>query len=261
MFVKTNSSAGEYSHFYPRVWLLVMSVAVFGLYIAFDQGFLTRIVRVDRSYLSTVVALMLIVMTIHAVWHVVRFSNRIRLAELLVREGPASDRWRNTIGPIEPGDDESHIHARAHDLADTPERYFSEFLHELQQSSMSHRLSAETEPVSVLEIYADQLRSPVELGWYVVDLAIRMGLIGTIIGFILIFSSLTGNTMPGVDEMQALLISMSSGMGTALYTTLAGLVCATILGMQYLILGRETEYLIALMIRLRNRSLVGADDN
>lgn len=257
MFAKTLQPAGEFSHFYPRVWLLVMSVAVFGLYIAFDLGLLARIVHVDRSYLSIVVALMLVIMTIHAAWHVIRFSNRIRLAEQLVREGPSSDCWRNAINAIDRNSDEFI----ENDMANTPEHYFSGFLSEIRQSTATNQLSGDPEPVSVLEIYADKLRSPVELGWYVVDLAIRMGLIGTIIGFILIFSSLTGNTIPGVDEMQSLLISMSSGMGTALYTTLAGLVCATILGMQYLILGRETEHLIALMIRLRNRSVVGADGN
>lgn len=257
MFAKTHQSDDEYSHFYPRVWLLVMSIAVFGLYIAYDQGLLARIVNVDRSYLSIVVALMLIVMTIHAVWHVIRFSNRIRLAEQLVREGPSSNSWREAINVVDHNSDEFI----ENDMANTPAHYFSGFLNEIHQSALTNQLSNEPEPVSVLEIYADKLRSPVELGWYVVDLAIRMGLIGTIIGFILIFSSLTGNTIPGVDEMQALLISMSSGMGTALYTTLAGLVCATILGMQYLILGRETEHLIALMIRLRNRSIVGADGN
>ena len=38
---------------------------------------------------------------------------------------------------------------------------------------------------------------------------------------------------------------MSVGMGTALFTTLAGLVAAIFLSMQYMVLGRQTEHVIA----------------
>ena len=47
---------------------------------------------------------------------------------------------------------------------------------------------------------------------------------------------------------------MSGGMGTALYTTLAGLVTAMALGAQYMVLGRGTEELIALLVRIRDRA-------
>jgi biopolymer transport protein ExbB/TolQ len=99
-----------------------------------------------------------------------------------------------------------------------------------------------------LEIAADGLRAPVEIGWFMVDLAIRLGLAGTIIGFILIFGSLTGESIVGEDALRDLLLSMSGGMGTALFTTLTGLAAATCLSFQYLLLGRQTEHLIAAMI-------------
>jgi len=244
MLTKTVRSPTAFQHFYPQIWLLVVSITTFGLYVAYDRGLLHRIVTVDRSYLSIVVGLLLIIMTLHASWHVLRFSARIRVAEALVNGGPESEQWTSLI---------MQRSADPLALTDSAEQYIGAYLDELNESSQTQRVADDTETASVLEIYADKLRSPVELGWYVVDLAIRMGLIGTIIGFILIFSSLTGNSIPGVNEMQELLISMSSGMGTALYTTLSGLICATILGMQYMVLARETEHLIALLIRLRNR--------
>lgn len=96
----------------------------------------------------------------------------------------------------------------------------------------------------VLEFVADRLRAPVEIGWFLVDLAIRLGLAGTIIGFILIFASLSGETIVGENALRELLVSMSGGMGTALFTTLTGLVAATVLSFQYLILGRLTEQVL-----------------
>jgi len=200
----------------------------------------------DRSHLSIVVGLLLVIMTLHASWHVLRFSARIRVAEALVNRGPDSELWSSIT---------EHGITSQQTFATSAEQYLGTYLQDVADSPRPAGTAEDGDAVSILEIYADRLRSPVELGWYVVDLAIRMGLIGTIIGFILIFSSLTGNSIPGIDEMQTLLISMSSGMGTALYTTLSGLICATILGMQYMVLGRETEHLIALLIRLRNRRL------
>jgi len=96
-----------------------------------------------------------------------------------------------------------------------------------------------------LAVLADRLRAPVETGWFMVDLAIRLGLAGTIIGFILIFGSLSGEKIVGDDALRELLVSMSGGMGTALFTTLAGLIAATFLSLQYLLLGRQTEHVIA----------------
>jgi len=106
---------------------------------------------------------------------------------------------------------------------------------------------------AILEIHADAVRSPTELGWFFVDLAVRLGLLGTIIGFILIFASLDNIDIEGGDDLKNLLIAMSGGMGTALYTTLTGLVGASVLSFQYLILSRQSEHLVAQLLRIRRR--------
>jgi len=112
---------------------------------------------------------------------------------------------------------------------------------------------------SVVEIHADTIRAPIDLGWFLVDLAIRLGLLGTIIGFILIFTSLSTISLDGAEGLGELLVAMSGGMGTALLTTLSGLIGASFLSIQYLILGRQAEYQIALLIRLRNRYMTSPE--
>ncbi|MEM7636781.1 MAG: MotA/TolQ/ExbB proton channel family protein, partial [Pseudomonadota bacterium] len=96
----------------------------------------------------------------------------------------------------------------------------------------------------------------VEIGWYLVDILIRLGLIGTIVGFILILGALSSGPAPTPENIQTLLISMSGGMGTALYTTLAGLVTAMLLGAQYMVLARGTEELIGKLVRIRDQATV-----
>ena len=48
-----------------------------------------------------------------------------------------------------------------------------------------------------------------------------------------------------VTTMQDLLQQMSAGMGVALYTTLTGVVASMVLGLQYLLLDRSADQLVA----------------
>ena len=84
-----------------------------------------------------------------------------------------------------------------------------------------------------------------EIGWFVSDFVLTIGMIGTVSGFLLM---LTG-AFAGVDlndevAMQNVLEKMSKGMSTALYTTLFGLICGGLLKIQYFSLGRATDLLI-----------------
>jgi biopolymer transport protein ExbB/TolQ len=53
-----------------------------------------------------------------------------------------------------------------------------------------------------------------------------------------------------VNTMQKILRQMSSGMGTALFTTLAGLIGSILLGMQYLLLDKGADDLLQRVIRV-----------
>jgi hypothetical protein len=204
-------------HFFPQVWLMTACVVVFAAYVSFDRGYLQLMVSSDRSGLSLLIVAIFLVASSHAAWHIFAVSARLRAAEQRSRE---------------PG-------------AGGADGFVASFLADLEATP--------GDGDGVVEIHADRLRSPVEIGWFVVDVLIRLGLVGTIVGFILMLASLTDAPMPKSDDIRLLLISMSGGMGTALYTTLAGLVAATLLGVQYMILGRCVEHLVAGLIRLRRR--------
>ena len=234
-------------HYYPQVWLLVMSVVAFGFYVAWDQQLLQAAFAVDRSYLVQVILIVFLISSGHALWFVVCFSSRIHLAHRVLRGGVGISDLR------EFHQREMKRHPSIMSLS--PVHYLGNFFEEVEKATPKAASPGDSDELTIVEIYADGLRSAVELGWYIVDMSIRLGLIGTIVGFILIFSSLSGSAVPEIDQLQDLLIAMSGGMGTALYTTLFGLVCASILGFQYMILNREVEHLVGLLIRLRNLNL------
>lgn len=61
----------------------------------------------------------------------------------------------------------------------------------------------------------------------------RLGLIGTIIGFIVLFSqNISGITITNEESVKKLIEAISLGMGTALWTTLFGVVSSLLLIVQ-----------------------------
>ena len=106
----------------------------------------------------------------------------------------------------------------------------------------------------LLEIYVDRLRGALDLVSFGSDTLIRLGLIGTIVGFILMLQSFVAGPLPSDVNIQTLLLTMSSGMGTALYTTFTGLVGAILLGGQHLMLSHVVEAVIGGLIRLSHSS-------
>ena len=84
-----------------------------------------------------------------------------------------------------------------------------------------------------------------ELGWFIVDVLIKLGLLGTVVGFIFMLSSLASITRLDIEIAQKLMTDMGAGMGIALYTTLTGLLAAIALSAQYYILESITHHFIA----------------
>ena len=82
------------------------------------------------------------------------------------------------------------------------------------------------------EVFEYKFTKDIDLGWFIVDLLIKLGLIGTVIGFIIMLSSITLIEDFDLSLMQSLLKNMSSGMMVALYTTLTGLLSSIILSFQ-----------------------------
>ena len=96
------------------------------------------------------------------------------------------------------------------------------------------------------DVYNSRLKGPQEIGWFVSDMMLKLGLLGTIIGFIFMLGSVANIADFDVSNMQKILRHMSNGMGTALYTTLTGLVCSVLSAMQYHMIDRHADELIEL---------------
>ena len=70
---------------------------------------------------------------------------------------------------------------------------------------------------------ADALRGPNQLGSFASDALMKLGLLGTIIGFILMLAPIAGLDAADHASVKSSMGLMSDGMAVAMYTTLSGL--------------------------------------
>ncbi len=97
---------------------------------------------------------------------------------------------------------------------------------------------------SLLKILEDELSNRHALGHMISDILLKLGLTGTVVGFILMLLPIGEMKDFDPEKIQPLLSSMSGGMAVALYTTLSGLVTSTVLKFQYYLLDSSLSKLI-----------------
>ena len=89
---------------------------------------------------------------------------------------------------------------------------------------------------SLYNLLEDELSNRHSIGYLIVDILLKLGLTGTVIGFILMLLPIGEIKDFDPQILQKLLSTMSGGMAVALYTTLTGLVTSMLLKFQYFLL-------------------------
>lgn len=80
-----------------------------------------------------------------------------------------------------------------------------------------------------------------EVAWFMSEICLALGMIGTVIGFIQMLAGFSSLNVSNTTSIQNLIVAMSYGMSTALYTTLVGLIFGNLLKLQAFDIGRTFE--------------------
>ena len=94
----------------------------------------------------------------------------------------------------------------------------------------------------------EKYKGPNDSLWFISETILKLGLLGTIIGFILMLGPVSSVQTFDASAMQEVLRKMSTGMGTALTTTLAGIICSSSVAFQTLIIDKGSDRLISNII-------------
>lgn len=87
-------------------------------------------------------------------------------------------------------------------------------------------------------------RRGTDLQWFLADSVLSLGMVGTLFGFLLVlYSTFDGIDVSDTESMKQAIESLANGMGTALLTSLVGLVSSIVIKLQLVILEDKDETL------------------
>ena len=202
--------------YYPFYgWLLITGVIVFGAYLCWDFGLFAKLISQDITYLSSIICVLFCLVTVYLGYAAWKLSKQIDYANNF-NSSDTNNSWTN-----------EHI-----------------ALLEWQRNQKTN------ESESLLARLVEQIHRGHSNGWFFSDILMRLGLIGTVIGFVLMLSTVYELKDNDVQALQNLLGTMGSGMQVALYTTLTGLGGALLVSLQCQWLDRCADSLVSKIIKI-----------
>lgn len=225
-------------------WLIFTGVTLFAFLLAWYFGLIARMVASDRTFISVVIAVLYVVASLHCLWRVLIVSKEgdaaLRSARLLVRyeNGRSGEPKIDLVKELPAGLVSSHIR----DL-------------KTKASLQGHMRLDQT---LLLRVLANRLRGSNGLGAFASDTLMKLGLLGTIIGFIMMLAPIAGLDVENHAAMRTSMSLMSDGMAVAMYTTLVGLAGSILLKIQYQFLENATAAIFAFAVDITEVYVVSA---
>lgn len=198
----------------PLQWLWLFGLLLVGLAILWDKGILQFMFATDNTYLCPLMVLLFLLTCLHCGYRSV----------FLARQAKAIVLWPQA----DQIDDKLLIKPYLAELQSIP-------------NPQDKQLTA--------ELLGEQLRGQHQVGWFMTGLLIKLGLLGTVVGFVIMLGSMTHLSSLDITEVQTLMQQMTQGMKIALNTTIIGLVGSIFLGLQYLILDRAADQLLVAAVQ------------
>ena len=236
--ITPNGPLQEGTHHLLLAWLIFTGLFIFAITLAWQEHVLILLYTSDKSYISYAITILYIFVAFHCALRVAYISRQIndsKVVEALVRDSAEIQ--------LHMEGDKVHINGNTV----LPDCIVTSYIHDLLNKGTNNSKIDEQvvdSNTDLIEVYESKLKRPHEIGWFTADIMIKLGLLGTIIGFIFMLGSVANITDFDVTSMQKILKHMSIGMGTALYTTLAGLVCSMLAASQYQMLDNSVDKLM-----------------
>ena len=198
-------------------WVYFISLIFLVSYALESLGFISSIFQEDISYLSSLISFILIFYLFQCGYYLYKLRDAVFFIET-----------------------KTH-----YDDSNPFIIIFSEF-------QIANNILKDKPKVSLHEEFKLKLYEFVDNGFFISDLLLKLGIIGTVIGFIIMLSSLSAIDEMNLSKMNNLLLSMSAGMKVALYTTLTGLIGSILLSIQYNFFESKINMFINQVINIDN---------
>ena len=198
-------------------WVYFISLIFLVSYALESLGFISSIFQEDISYLSSLITFILIFYLFQCGYYLYKLRDAVFFIE-----------------------------TKTHYDDSNP------FIIILNEFQIANNILKDKSKAPLHEEFKLKLYEFVDNGFFISDLLLKLGIIGTVIGFIIMLSSLSAIDEMNLSKMNNLLLSMSAGMKVALYTTLTGLIGSILLSIQYNFFESKINMFINQVINIDN---------
>lgn len=192
-------------------WVLLMALIVMGAVVSYDYGLLTYLFEADRSRITALIAVLYVAFSAHCLWILIELAREYRRA-LQVKA----------------------LLATATQLPDLPagggliDSYIADLIR-----SREHPSEVEGNAHLLMMSLGASFRRRTKIGTYGTDLLYKLGMLGTMVGFVMMLNSMGDMANFDVDTLRNALQDMIAGMAVSLLTTIAGLIGGILLRLEY----------------------------
>ena len=206
------------------LWMVFTGLCIFAVFLLWRYGLISLMVRSDRTYISSFIAILYVITSSHCLWRTMAIA----------REGESARRSRDILSAVD-GTRALHVDAEV-----LPTGLVTDHIRSLVTKANA-QAGGRIDQTLLLRSLADRLRGSNGFGAFASDTLMKLGLLGTIIGFIIMLAPIA--TLDAADKaaMKSSMGLMSDGMAVAMYTTLAGLVGSILVRIQYYMLDAATQ--------------------
>jgi len=225
---KARRSLVDSEHVLLLKGLLLLAVVGIAFAGAWRHGLLHRVWREDMTGISVAITLVFLVATAYGSLCLLRLSRALNHLADVQRAIAGADAGRK---------------------AALPDGCVSRYIRDLH---IKANLS-KGRPIDqglLMDTFEAELKHGHLFGWFIADLLLSLGLLGTVIGFIVMLGPISGLDAGDQSAIKGALAAMSGGMAVALYTTLTGLIGGMLLKIQGFLLDGAVDELIRRTTRL-----------
>ncbi|MCP4410931.1 MAG: MotA/TolQ/ExbB proton channel family protein [Gammaproteobacteria bacterium] len=215
-------------------WLILAGLITFGTWMAWDMHILQRLLLADKTRIGMLITVVFLFGSTHCAARSVFLSRQQEALESIIRMA-ARDLPQVRNGRLLFGQQ----------TLTPPSLAESYLVGAISKRSLASTDAPASDQQLLAQVMAEQARGQHEAGWFVANSLVKLGLLGTVIGFVLMLTPVTTLESFDQSQVQNLLKQMTVGMGVALNTTLLGLIGTMLLGIQYLLLDRAADRLVA----------------
>jgi hypothetical protein len=222
-------------------WILFAALMGLSAVILWDYGLLQYLFSADTSRISVLIAALFLGFAVHSLWILLWMSREYRQALI------AADTLENSSGPLKVADGQIALLSGKLSPGGLIETYL--------RTVATTRSGPDRDRSVLLQSLSASLRRRTKVGIYGTDLLYKLGMLGTMIGFVIMLNSMGDMKNFDVETLRAALQRMIGGMAVSLLTTIAGLVGGILLRILYNVVESVMTDILQCMVQLTETSL------